>query len=365
MARASASFAGDTARPRASPCAPTSGRLRWERDAKDTNSDTDDETKGCELNRELIQRIVDCEYGVPEGIDPEGLIPELIELLGSTDPIFRERSFEILGNWGSTGRFSDEALRSIGQQMADNLVRGLGDVESDSVFLRTYSALVLCTPIAVDQRFAAGLVEGRAPYLSSEQVRTWCARALEALRGENDLRGYVDGKGWAHAVAHMSDALCQLVRSPHTRAQEHEQILAAIADRLTRPSGSVFVQDEGGRLMRAVYHVLLRGELSLDALTTWIESFSRTPDGRDWGWGGIFGLEFCDHHAVNARLNVGEALRSLYFFLKIGLRRWHSEEDAKNAYYAFYDRPIHHREELTEAVDSVLRRVYGGLYPEK
>ena len=117
--------------------------------------------------------------------------------------------------------------------------------------------------------------------------------------------------------------------------------------------------------MRVVYHVLLRGELHLNTLADWIGSFSLTPDGKTWGWGGIFELEYCDHRAVNARLNVGEALRSLYFFLTLGLRRWHSDEDAKNAYYAFFDRPIKYRDELLEAVDSVLRQVYGGLYPDK
>jgi hypothetical protein len=321
--------------------------------------------KGRELDREQLEKIVDCDYGVPEGIGPEGLIPELLELLGSTDPITRERSYEILENWGCSGRFSDEALRCIGQRMVDNLARGLGEVGNDSVFLRSYSALVLCTPIGADHLFEAGLVDGRAPFLSSERVNQWCARALESLRGENDLRGYVDGKGWAHAVAHMADALCQLVHSPHLGASELEQILNAIADRLTRATDTVFVQDEGARLMKAAYFVLLRGELSLDALTAWIESFSQTSDGRDWGWGGIYGLEFCDRLAVNARANVREALRSLYFLLKLGLRRRHSPEQAGNAYYAFYDRPIRHRDELIDAVVSVLRPMYGGLYPEE
>ncbi|MFC2106138.1 DUF2785 domain-containing protein [Candidatus Bipolaricaulota bacterium] len=321
--------------------------------------------KGRELNKEQVQKIADSDYKVPEGIDPEALIPELIELLGSTDQMTRERSFEILDVWGEAGRFSDEALRSLGQQMADNLACGLGDVESDSVFLRAYSALVLCTPVCVDQLFAAGLVDGRAPFLSPEQVRNWCDRAVESLRGENDLRGFIAGKGWADAVSHMGDTLCQLARSPHTRVSELEQILEAIADRLTRPTDTVFVMDEGSRLMKAVYHVLLRGELPLDTLKEWIKGFSLTSDGKTWGWKGIYSLEFCDYRAVNARLNVCEALRSLYFLLKLGMRRRHSLEQAKNEYYAFYERPIRYRDELMEAIVSVQRSMYDWLYPKK
>ncbi|MFC2099287.1 hypothetical protein ACFLSF_00430 [Candidatus Bipolaricaulota bacterium] len=111
--------------------------------------------------------------------------------------------------------------------------------------------------------------------------------------------------------------------------------------------------------------MLLRGELSLDALTKWIESFALTPDGRNWGWMGIYNLEFCDYPAVNARVNVCEALRSLYFYLKLGARRRHTPEQAKNGYYAFYDRSIPYRDELLDAVDSVLRKLYDGVYPEK
>ena len=39
-------------------------------------------------------------------------------------------------------------------------------------------------------------------------MATWLLR-------ERDLRGFVPGKGWAHAVAHGADALGTLARSPH------------------------------------------------------------------------------------------------------------------------------------------------------
>jgi len=323
--------------------------------------------EGSTLNKQLLQDIMDSKYAVPEGHSLETMTPELIELLGSTDAVIRENSYEILSKWCVSGQYEDAAICELRRQMVGGLFHGLGEVGTDSVFCRSYFALVLCSPIGADRMFEAGLVEGRSSFLDPEEVRTWCARALEAVRGENDCRGFVDGKGWAHAVAHMSDALLQFARSPHTRAEEHRQILDTISDRLTRSSDSVFVLDEGGRLMRAAYIVLLRGELPLDTLKGWLETFSATPDGRTWGFGqdGIFDLERCDQRAVNGRLNVGEALRSLYFYLKLGLRLWHSDEDAKNAYYALYHRPILHRDELLDAVDSVLRKIYSGLYPLK
>ena len=313
---------------------------------------------------ELIQTIVDSDFAVPEGIDPEGLIPDLTGLLGSPDQITRERALDVLGTWGARGRFGDETLRTLGDRMAEDLGHGLGEEGTDTVFLRSYAALVLCTPIGVDQMFTAGLVEGRGPFLDPERVGGWLTRALETLQGERDLRSFIDGKGWADAIPHRGDVLHQFARSPHTDADGQERILRAIADRLTSTTDKVFVHDDGGRLMRAAYCVLLRGELPLETLTAWIDGFGRTPDGRGWFWGDLFSLEFCDHAMVNARANVRGALHDLYFYLKHGLRRWHSEEDAKNAYYAFYDQPVRYRDELLDAVDRVLRKLHAGNYSQ-
>ena len=148
------------------------------------------------MNNEQLQKIADENYAVPAGKDPEAMIPGLVELLGSPDQIARERSMEILGNWGSVGHFRDETLRDLGDQMVEGLSYKLGEVDLDSVFRRSYSALVLCTPLGADQYFDVGLVEGRAGFLSSERVQQWCARAVEALRGEDPQNPMASGLGF-------------------------------------------------------------------------------------------------------------------------------------------------------------------------
>ena len=312
------------------------------------------------MNKQALQAIVDNGFAVPDGRRAEDLLPALMEHLGSTDPILRERSMDVLDAWGGDGRLSDDTLIDLGTRMSADLSRGLGKEESDSVFRRSYAALILTIPLAADALFDAGTVAGRTGYLAPEIVRPWLDGALSSLRAERDLRGFVDHKGWAHAVAHMADALCQFARSPHVGLSQQQAILDAVADRLTTPVDSVFVQDEGGRLMRVVYHLLLRGELPLDAYVAWLDGLRTTPDGRTWGWGGLFDLESCDHRAVNARLNVCEALQVLHLFLMVGPRRWHHED---NGYYAFYDRPIAQREALRERVVETLRALYSGLVP--
>ena len=309
----------------------------------------------------LMEQIVESDHAVPEGVDPEALIPQLEDLLGVEDQLARERSYEILEEWAVHGHFPDDTLIALGDRMASNLTKGLGEEGTDSVFLRSFSALVLCGPICADELFGAGLGGSRTAFLSSERVDAWRGAAVESLLGEKDLRAFVDGKGWAHAAAHVGDALHQFARSPHTDAAGLEQILDAISGRLRTPSDCVFVHNEGGRLMRAAYCALLRRELPTERVLSWIEGFGTTADGRTWQWNGIYNLEFCDHRAVNAKANVCDALYTLYFYLKLGLRRGQAIDEASRVYFAFYDRPVPDREVLLEALVPVLQRLNHGL----
>ena len=94
-------------------------------------------------------------------------------------------------------------------------------------------------------------------------MATWLLR-------ERDLRGFVPGKGWAHAVAHGADALGTLARSPHVAAAELTVILDVIADRLLLPVDRLFSNGEPDRLAAATMEVLRRNLLSLRLVEPWI-----------------------------------------------------------------------------------------------
>lgn len=313
--------------------------------------------------RERLQAIADHDFEVPEGTNPCEMVPELIEHLGSLDQLIRERSSEILEMWSVLGHFSDDALRRLGDQLADNLRHGIGEPRSDSVFTRSYASMALCGTLATEELSIGGFLADRNSFLPSDQVRRWFDQALASFREEIDLRVHVDGKGCADAVSHMGDLLHIFARNPHSGVEELEQILQAVADRLQRSSSEVFFFDEGYRLMRATYCVILRNELPLETLTSWIESFATTADGREWGFGSLYSLEHCDFPALVVRANVREALRNFQVQLQHGMRRQQSELDVENDYNAYYDRPVPNREELLDSTECTLRKLYKGVYP--
>jgi hypothetical protein len=103
------------------------------------------------------------------------------------------------------------------------------------------------------------------------KVLEWGDRIATWFLAERDLRGYVPGKGWAHAIAHGADALGVLAGSPHAGIGELTVILDVIAERVMQPADRVFSSGEPDRLALAAMQVLRRNRVPFDILEPWVE----------------------------------------------------------------------------------------------
>lgn len=313
------------------------------------------------LTQHALQAIVDNGYEVPAGADLAALTRELTELLASATSDLRERSLDILSNWGEAGRFSDRDLRDLGEQMSVNLTTGVGESGTDTVFLRSFSALILEMVVLADLLREAGVVADMPPLLSKDDVLRWFERAITAFAREKDFRGCTEANGWAHALAHMSDLLGALARSPHLGRTQLERILTAVADKLTAPTDTVLLFEEDHRMIRgAVMHALLRNEVEQAFLRAWIDKLAHRPDGRSWGT--VFGPDTCDHDGNRARVNVRSFLRALYFVLLWGVTNAPYPSYTNTAFAAYYDRPVAARDALLADIASTLRSMNRPMY---
>lgn len=229
------------------------------------------------------------------------LTAELTTMLGSPDPAQRDGiAFPLLATWIERGVY-DDLLPGLGDGMTAGLTVGLGEQGCDTVFRRSFSALVLAQIITRDTEH--GLV-------SAGQVLRWGDHLMSWLLREKDLRGFVTQKGWAHALAHGADALGALAASPHCRIHELTVILDVIADRVL-VRGQRFTAGEDDRLALATLEVLHRGTVPLSVVEPWIarivaEATARTPEGTDPG----------DHQAAPEAF-----LRALHLQLALGPRK--------------------------------------------
>ena len=80
---------------------------------------------------------------VPENRPLDEMTADLTRMLGDSDPDVRDGiAFPTLGTWISEGVY-DDLLRGLGDGMCSGLDVGLGEETGDSVFRRSFSALVL------------------------------------------------------------------------------------------------------------------------------------------------------------------------------------------------------------------------------
>ena len=192
-------------------------------------------------------------------------------MLGDTDPEARDgTAYPTLATWVSRGVY-DDLLPGLGDGMAAGLGVGLGERDTDSVFRRSFSALILGECIGRDNE---------RPLVPGSKVLEWGDRLATWLLRERDLRGFVPGKGWAHAVAHGADALGTLAQSPHVAGNELTVLLDVIADRLLLPVDRLFTNGEPDRLAAATMRVLRRNLVSLRVVEPWIARLAATASAR-------------------------------------------------------------------------------------
>jgi len=253
------------------------------------------------VDRGFLRFLVSAENALPQGEWVAELTPELLSWLGSVDNELRDEfAYPILAAWIERGEYTPDELRAMARRMVGNLEVGLGEDGTDSVFLRTFSALILMELVSYDNA---------RPFLDEDEVLELLDSGLSYLRRERDLRGYVQGPGWAHAVAHTADLLMMLARSRHADARELERLLDGIADKLLEPVAAVYLYQEDERLAYAALTVLRRGLVSREFLTAWFGRFARPPGYDSWR------PVYTDRGLATARMNATSFLRSLYFQL--------------------------------------------------
>lgn len=222
-------------------------------------------------------RLLSAGLQVPTDRPLDDLTAELVTMLGSPDPAQRDGiAHPALTTWIERGVY-DDLLVGLGDGMVTGLRVGIGEHDTDSVFRRSSSVLVLAGCVARDNTVAL---------LPAIKILEWGDRIATWFLREQDVRGFVPGRGWAHSVAHGADALRELAHSSHFAVNELIVLLDVIAERVLTPMDRVLTSGEPDRLASAVMSILRRDLVPLEILEAWVETVadaagSRRPDGGD------------------------------------------------------------------------------------
>ena len=254
------------------------------------------------MDKQFWKTIQENDCKVPDGHTPKSLTPELLSYLGSTDPELRDAlAYGILVEWVDRDLYTPDDLRRMTADISGNLDVGIGETETDTVFLRAFSVLALALIVYYDNKKS---------FLKSEEIEAILDKGLQYLATEKDPRGYVPVKGWAHALAHTADLLLVLAENQHTDATQHLRILNGITDKLKTTFNWVYVHGEDDRLSAVVLAVFQRDLLEPPAIKEWLDSLANPKSG---SWKGAWKKD----ESTLAFFNLRNFLRSLYLQVNI------------------------------------------------
>lgn len=241
--------------------------------------------------KQHLQSIAANDYRVPDNVDYWQMTQAMLVHIGSLDPELRDDLiYTTLIKWAGADRYTANQYRAIltGSLDQQHVFLGLGEREGDAVFTRSFSVLAGVIPVYHHRQ---------RPFLTSDEVRATLDTVLDYFARENDLRGYVAGKGWAHAVAHTADLLDELALCAEIDQAGLQRILAAIHVKAATTE-TVYVAEEDERLAYAVLSLLGRDLVPHNEVEAWIKSFAPIERAGDWR---------------PRYLNTKNFLRSLYF----------------------------------------------------
>lgn len=197
----------------------------------------------------------------------DNLIENMLENIGSTDPELRDTLI-----YNSFGKLIIEDYLSIKQMnyildvCLRNLYLNIGHNEDDTVFSRSFSALVIVLILKKDK-------EKR--FLSDDKLEQVIVKSIGYLKHEEDIRGNVAGKGWAHSIAHGADLLTEAINHPYFNMTLSSECLETVKLCLFKNSTteSPYIDDEEERLVCAVEALQEKG-VSDGEIGKWVSSIS-------------------------------------------------------------------------------------------
>ncbi len=185
----------------------------------------------------------------------------LLDCLAEPDPRLRDGiAYEALAGWLRADRLSPDLRR----QLRDRLYATLDAPDADG-FAAPFAALVLAEVARTDRI---------QPWMTPGERAGMVERAASWLAAVGDYRGYRDGEGWRHGVAHGADWVMQLAMNGQVDRAQLLVLLDAVAVQVVPAGGHAYVHGESARLARPVMQAARRG--LLDA-ADWQDWFAALP----------------------------------------------------------------------------------------
>ncbi len=215
-------------------------------------------------------------FAVDDADERFGKAELLIDCLGDPDPALRDGiAFEALSRWMREGVFEPETLR-----VMETRLQGQLEGSDAAGFRKPFAALALSELARTDRI---------QPWMTTAEREDMAQAAAGYLASVRDYRGYVDGEGWRHGVAHGADWAMQLGLNPALSPPQRIRLLDAIGTQVMPAGEHAYAFGEPMRLARAAVYTVARGGVAQADIDAWLSRLTAQlgpqPDGKaQAGW---------------------------------------------------------------------------------
>jgi hypothetical protein len=208
-------------------------------------------------------------FDIADSADRDALALDLLDCLGDPDPALRDGiAFEALSLWMRQEKLRTKTLRALHARLLPMLA-----VSDEPGFRAPFAALVLSEVARTDRI---------KPWLGAAARERLLTAAAAYIAGVNDYRGFRDGEGWRHGVAHGADLALQLIVNPAVTREQVDVLVAAVLSQVA-PSGQFYHFGEPERLARPILFAAGRGLHTPDELQSWIAQITNPAPLSSWG----------------------------------------------------------------------------------
>ncbi|WEG14538.1 DUF2785 domain-containing protein [Pullulanibacillus sp. KACC 23026] len=200
-------------------------------------------------------------------IDLDVLLEEMLDNIGAVDSELRDTLiYNAFGKLILDDYLTIKQMEYILEVCLKKMYMDIRQKESDSVFTRSFSSLVVALILEKDRQ---------TRFLAESVVQRIIEESCEYIKLEEDIRGYVEGKGWAHSVAHGSDLLTEAVKHPLFRIDYVPDYLKAIKMCLLkdRLRNHPYIDDEDERLIFVIEALMEKG-VTQEEMSSWLLEIS-------------------------------------------------------------------------------------------
>ncbi len=248
--------------------------------------------------KKRLRSIRDNDWKIPNEMDYYQFALELLDNIGSTDSELRDDLIlNVLWMMITNNILSKDQVKSLLTKcMSDkHLFYQIDEKESDGVFNRTFTMLIIRAILIYHIKNNDLLTHNEVINLNKTLIRY--------VQLEKDLRGYVDNKGFGHAMGHAGDTLRTIALCHELGHDELLEIINVVKEKICIYD-FVYINEEAERLVSVIICVLSRKLLTDKELNAWLMSFENEnrPD------------NYPEMHYYSE--NIKNFLRSLYFRLK-------------------------------------------------